>query len=247
MHLFSLTDPTTWPRNLVDVLESHESLFHAWFTGPKVQSGAAFNPAHADVRGALDTCEVIGWHCTRLTDAEIKLIEADGMQLPNVQMLNERINRLVETGQIAATIADALNGNNQAGDENRAGRLWFCLFAPIEAGESGIHRFFRYWGGEALYNSHENNKVTSPVLASIGTPCVVEAAVQIRTLCQYSYVTQRVIERFLWTKGLFHPEPEIPEGYTVAPIEAGSIKRVIRHPDFEFMRLTGCKNWQTPI
>jgi hypothetical protein len=77
MHLISLTDPTTWPRNLVDVLESHESLFQAWFTGHKVQSGAAFNLAHADVRGALDTCEVIGWHCTRLTDAEIELIEAD--------------------------------------------------------------------------------------------------------------------------------------------------------------------------
>lgn len=114
-----------------------------------MQSGAAFDAAHTEVRGALDTCEVIGWHCTRLTDAEIALIEADGMQLPNVQMLNERIDRL--------------------------------------------------------------------------------------------------IERFLWAKGLFDPEPEIPEGYTVAPIEAGSIKRVIRHPDFEFMRLTGCKNWHTPI
>lgn len=247
MHLISLADPTTWPRNLVGVLERHEPLFQAWFTGHSVQSGAAFDAAHADVRGALDTCEVIGWHCTRLTDAEIALIEADGMQLPSVQMLNERIDRLVETGQIAATIADALKGTNQAGDENRAGKLWFCFFAPREAGESGVHRFFRHWGGEALYNSHENNKVTSPALAAIGTPCVVEAAVQIRTLSQYSYVTQRVIERFLWAKDLVDPEPEIPEGYTAAPIEAGSIKRVIRHPDSEFMRLTGCKNWQTPI
>ena len=247
MHLINLADPTTWPRNLVGVLEMHEPLFQAWFTGHPVQSGAAFDAAHAAVRGALDTCEVIGWHCTRLTDAEIALIEADGMQLPSVQLLNERIDRLVEIGQIAAPIADALKRTNQAGDENRAGRLWFCFFAPGEAGESGIHRFFRHWGGEALYNSHENNNVTSPVLASIGTPCVVEAAVQIRTLPQYSYVTQRVIERFLWAKGLFHSEPEIPEGYTVASIEAGSIKRVIRHPDFEFMLLTGCKNWQTPI
>jgi hypothetical protein len=247
MHLISLADPTTWPRNLVGVLERHETLFQAWFTGHPVQSVAAFDAAHADVRGALDTCEVIGWHCTRLTDAEIALIEADGMRLPNVQMLNERIDRLVETGQIAAPIAYALKGTNQAGDENRAGRLWFCFFAPREAGESGIHRFFRHWGGEALYNSHEKNNATSPALASIGTPCVVEAAVQIRTLSQYSFVTQSVIKRFLWAKGHFDPEPEIPEGYTVASIKAGSIKRVIRHPDLEFMLLTGCKNWQTSI
>lgn len=247
MHLINLAVPTTWPTSLVGVLERHEPLFQAWFTGHSVQSVAAFDAANADVRGALDTCEVIGWHCTRLTDAEIALIEAGGMQLPNVQMLNERINKLVETGQIAAPIADALKCTNQAGDENRAGRLWFVFFTPSEAGESGIHRFFRHWGGEALYNSHENNNLTSLALASIGTPCVVEAAVQIRTLSQYSYVAQRVIERFLWAKGLFDPEPEIPEGYTVAPIEAGSIRRVIRYPDFEFMRLTGCKNWQTPI
>jgi hypothetical protein len=247
MHLINLADSTTWPRNLVRVLERHEPLFQAWFTGHSVQSGPAFDAAHADVRGALDTCEVIGWHCTRLTDAEIALIEAAGMQLPNVHMLNERIDRLVEADQIAAPIAGALKGTNQAGDENRAGRLWFCFFALSEVGESRIHRFFRHWGGEALYNSHENNNVTSPALASLGTPCVVEAAVQIRTLSKYSYVTQRVIERFLWTKGLFHSKPETPEGYTVAPIEAGSIKRVIRYPDLEFMRLTGCKNWQTPI
>ena len=247
MHLINLADPITWPRNLVGVLERHEPLFKAWFRGHPVRSGAAFDAAHADVREALDSCEVLGWHCSRLTDAEISLIECAGMQLPNVHMLNERIDRLVEAGQIAEPIAGALKGTNQAGDKNRAGRLWFCFFAPHEAGESGIHRFFRHWGGEALYNSHENNHVTSPALASIGTPCVVEAAVQIRTLSQYSYVTQRVIERFLWAKGLFHPEPKIPEGYTVAPIEAGSIKRVMRHPDSEFMSLTGCKNWQTPI
>ncbi len=123
MHLINLADPTTWPRNLVGVLEWHESLFQAWFTGHSVQNGAAFDEAHAAVRGALDTCEVIGWHCTRLTDAEIVLIEADGMLLPSVQLLNERIDRLVETGQIAAPIADALKRTNQAGDENRAGRL----------------------------------------------------------------------------------------------------------------------------
>lgn len=247
MHLINLADPTTWPKNLVGLLERHEPLFQAWFMGRSVQSGAVFDAAHADVRGALDTCEVIGWHCTRLTDAEIALIETAGMQLPNVHMFNERIDRLVEAGKLAAPIADALKGTNQAGDENRAGRLWFCFFEPREAGESGIHRFFRHWGGEALYNSHENNNLTSPALASIGTPCVVEAVVKIGTLSQHSCVTQRVIERFLWAKGLFHPEPEIPEGYTVAPIEAGSIKRVIRHPDLEFMRLTGCKDWQTPI
>ena len=247
MHLINLEDPTTWPRNLVDVLERYVPLSHAWLTRHPMLRDAAFDTAHADVQRELNTCEVTGWHCTRLTDAEIALIEATGMQLPNVQMLNERIDSLVEVGQITALIAGALKRTNQASEETRAGRIWFCFFAPREAGESGIHRFFQHWGGEALYNSHEGNNVTSLALAAIGTPCVVEVAVQIRSLSQYSQITQRVIERFLWGKGLFNPEPEILEGYTVTPIAVGSIKRVIKHPDFEFMRLTDCNNWQTPI
>ncbi len=247
MHLINLADPTNWPRNLVNVLAKNEPLFQAWFAGHSLQNSAAFDAAHTDVRAELNTCEVIGWHCTRLTDTEIALIEATGMQLPNVQVLNERIDRLVESGQMTGLIADALKGTNQAGEMNRSGRLWFCFFAPREAGESGIYRFFRHWGGEALYNSHEDNDVTSPALASIGTPCVVEAAVQIRSLSPYSYVTKRVIERFLWGRGLVQSEPELSEGYTLAPIAAGSIKRVIKYPDVEFIRLTGCENWQTRI
>ncbi len=247
MHLIDLANPTTWPRNLVNVLEKNGPLFQAWFTGNPSQSGAAFDAAHADVTAELNTCEMIGWHCTRLTDSEIALIEATGMQLPNVQILKERIDRLVKAGQLTRLIADALKGTNQAGGMNRAGRIWFCFFAPGEAGESGIHRFFRHWGGEALYNSHEGNNVTSPVLTSIGTPCVVEAAVQIFSLSPHSYVTQRIIKRFLWGKSLFHSEPEILEGYTLSPISAGSIKRVTKHPDVEFIRLTGCENWQNPL
>lgn len=247
MHLINLADTTTWPQNLVRVLERYKGLFQSWFTGRPLQNGDTFDVADADVRAELNTCEVIGWHCTRLTDSEIAMIESTGMQLPNVHILNARIDRLVAAGHMTEILADALKCTNQAGDMNRAGRLWFFFFAPSEAGESGIHRFFRHWGGEALYNSHEDHSVTSPVLSSIGSPCVVEAVVPIRSLPQYSFLTQRVIQRFLWQKGLFHFKPEMPEEYSETPILVNSIKRVIKHPDVEFMRLTGCKNWQTPI
>ena len=247
MHLIDLADQTTWPITLVDVLERHKLLFQQWLGSTTMQSAAAFGFAYADVRAELNTCEAIGWHCTRLTDIEIALIKSTGMQLPNEQTLHERIDRLVQTGQMTVPIADLLKSTNQAGEMGRKGRLWFCFFEPGEAGESGINRFFRHWGGEALYNSHEDNNVTSLALASIGTPCVVEAAVQIDSLCKHNSITDRVIERFLWEKGLFHREPEQSEGYTLGPIAAGSIKRVIKHPDIEFIRLTGCENWKTPI
>lgn len=55
MHLINLADPTSWPRNLVDVLERHEALFQAWFTEHSLGSAAAFDAAYADVRAELNT------------------------------------------------------------------------------------------------------------------------------------------------------------------------------------------------
>jgi hypothetical protein len=59
-------------------------------------------------------------------------------------------------GLINWAAATAFASKNQAGDLNRAGKIWFCFFPPHHAGQRGIERFFRYWGGEALYNSHQD-------------------------------------------------------------------------------------------
>ncbi len=38
--------------------------------------------------------------------------------------------------------------------------------------EGAVGRLFRSWGGEALYNSHEDDLETGPLLRRIGTPCI---------------------------------------------------------------------------
>src|SRR5262249_15994376 len=49
-----------------------------------------------------------------------------------------RIDRVVDNGQLASDVATSLKETNQADEPTRAGRLWFCFFAPRLGGEPMI-------------------------------------------------------------------------------------------------------------
>jgi hypothetical protein len=55
------------------------------------------------------------------------------------------------------SILERQKSENQSDEKYRKNMIWFCFFLPKIAGEHGIMRFFRSWGGEALYNSHEKD------------------------------------------------------------------------------------------
>ena len=196
---------------------------------------------------ALHPYAIIGWHCTRLTEAEIAHIVDQGMQLPSTAMLESRIDACVADGQISPAIAFRLKAKNQSGDWNREGRLWFCFFPPRLAGESGIRRFFRHWGGEALYNYHEDDPEISPVLGSVGTPCVVEAKVPVAALEQDHGLAFSVVRRFLVSHGLRTTEPLEHESRMKRPLTSDAVRNVHRFPGTEFQTLTGCGTWRRPI
>ncbi|QQC65212.1 hypothetical protein [Paraburkholderia ginsengisoli] len=159
---------------IAPILGNHDVLLD-WESGIHQYPASAFDRAIIDVGETLTNYSIRGWHCTRLTDTEVASILADGMHLPNLEILRQRINTLVAAGLLSPDVAERLKTRNQADQSSRAGKLWFCFFAPKLAGEHGIGRFFRHWGGEALYNSHEADSVTSPVIRTIGAPRVVAA------------------------------------------------------------------------
>ena len=162
--LLDLDSPTSWPAELHTYLDEHYDLFLAWETKLGKFSGKAFDKAIYGLRDILQAYEILGWHCTRLTDAEVDEILRDGMELPNAEMLTRRIDALLKTNVIEPDVARRLKSENHAGEERRAGMVWFCFSPPGNVDEDGIGRFFRHWGGEALYVCHEDDPVTSTVL-----------------------------------------------------------------------------------
>jgi hypothetical protein len=245
--LFNLEDPGSWPEPVTSHLDRSYDLFLDWETRSRSVDVLAYDTAIQALVDALRLYAIVGWHCTRLTEAEINCILSEGMRLPDPTTLEERIEALVADGEIPSEIALRLKTKNQSGDWNRAGRLWFCFFPPRLAGESGIGRFFRHWGGEALYNLHEDDPEISPVIGAVGTPCVVEAEVPIVALGWDFGLAVNVVRRYLLSRGLRPSEPLEHEGRMTRPLSSQAVRYVHRFPGPEFEALTGCASWHRPI
>lgn len=162
-------------------------------------------------------------------------------------MLNNRIDALMASRELEPDIVLRLKEKNQSGDANRAGMIWFCFFHPRLAGESGIERFFRHWGGEALYNSHERDPITSSAIRVIGTPCVVEADIPIASLGKHGGLSFKIVRQFLKSRGFRTREPVDHEDHIRKPLSSENIRRIVRFPEPDFCSITGCVEWRRPL
>jgi len=199
------------------------------------------------MRDVLRSFSLVGYHCTKLTREEIESVRLNGLRLQSSVSLADRIDQLVVSGSLDPEVAFRLKAKNQADDPNRARMLWFCFFEPCLAGQSGIQRFFRCWGGEALYNSHESCHGTGDVLRSIGVPCVVVATVPIASLTDSFYPDTSMVRAYLSKRGHKITNPIEHEGFSTEDIAAHNIRDVVEYPSNEFLRLTGCEAWDPPI
>lgn len=245
--LLDLDQPRKWPTPLLSYLNAQYDLLLDWKTEKSWVTGPMYDEAIHDLLAVLQPYEITGWHCTRLTDMEAEEILRNGMQPPNAAMLARRIDALVKANQITPDVARCLKSENQADDENRSERIWFCFFPPWMDSEDGIGSFFRYWGGEALYNSHENDQTTSSVISRIGTPRIVEVDVPIASLEMCTSLAFKIVRRFLTSRGHHSTEPNEHEDFIKRPLPAENIRRIIPFPDPDFRLLTGCSEWHRPL
>lgn len=225
-------------------IEANLKRFEGWECDCCSYSNASgYDALINEFRDILKRYSLIGFHCTRLTNEEIKSIRSNGMVLQNSASLNLRIDRLFQCNLISPEIAQCLKEYNQANDANRANKLWFCFFEPFIAGEYGIGRLFRSWGGEALYNSHESNPVTGKVLCSFGTPCIVKANVPIASLKKNKFPDGALARVLLSSSGHHLRIPIEHEGYSIHNVAAQNIIKIFEYPSEEFIQLTKCKEW----
>ena len=215
--VINLERPETWPKALLDFLD-----------GETGDSGEA-------LKDVLRPYAIKGWHCTRLTDREIGNIQTGGMQLLDKDMLARRIDACAANGGFTPAVAAALKAKNQAHEANRAGKIAFCFFPPSRKSERD---FFRYWGGEALYNSRADDPNIAAILKKIGTPCLIEADVAISLLKQDP--ADEILRRYRASRGAVDPVHFV--GRILQPLPATAIQ-VIRHPTAAFRGLTGCDAW----
>jgi hypothetical protein len=91
---------------VLDYLERNHDLLLAWEdrTGSSGSvGGQQYDKALQGLRAVLNRHHLHGYHCTRLTRAEIGHIISHGMQLPNAAVLRARVQALQYDGLIEAS------------------------------------------------------------------------------------------------------------------------------------------------
>jgi hypothetical protein len=141
----------------------------------------------------------------------------------------------------------SLRARHQVLEESRSSKTWFCFSRLLLCEEWGISRFFRSWGGEALYNSHEDDGDTGPILRKIGTPCIVVTAVQVETIETFMAVGKRLVNTWASRRGIpIGDKPEF-EGYSRRDTPANNVLRILTLGDAEFLSLTRHDQWNRCI
>jgi hypothetical protein len=256
-----LDDEQTWPSALIRILEGGLPVLDAFFSEERRISRLArdivqlriYPPRNAhradkeSIYGAaacaLKGHSVVGWHCTRLCDDEIELLRRDGMYPLSLATFIARLERRIEVGDIPSSFAATYRELHQAAEPNRH-MLWFIFSRESLRDEDGLGRLFSSWGGEALYNSHERNPQTGPVLRAIGTPCIVEAEMPFDIITAFFDPAEWVARAYLHRRDIDDGHSPQREGYIREPLGADCIRRVISVNDPDFEKFTGASTWR---
>lgn len=258
----SLDDEATWPPEVSQLLEAHLSVLQAYEQDRRrinaqlerdvtLRYSTPSNP-HALLRdqviarcdAALADHTLVGLHCTRLHDDEIAAVQRDGLWPLSSEGLVGRVQARVAAGDIPDYLGIRLFGAHQAGDRHRTGLIWFIFTHATLRDEHAVCRFFQSWGGEALYNSHEHDDETGPLLRGIGVPCIVEAAVPADRLHLFGSVGEALLAIYLGRRRIPTARIDGVEGYIQGQLEAAHIRRVVRASDPAFQQLTQHHQWR---
>ncbi len=258
--------PHTWPRALTELLDAHAETLKAYERERaridaicKEDISARMNPplnCHRDQRdqvvGRADEIladeSLLGFHCTRLADDEIADIQARGLQLLDADFLQKRVRHRMGTRDIPERMGLRFLNEHQAEDDGRRARLAFVNMRSVLKSEGDVGRLFRSWGGEALYNRHEADPETGPLLRQIGTPCIwIVSLPIIRIKSPFDNVGERFVWAYLVRCGIATGHGAEIESSLAEPLPPDAIIDVVRYEDPGFEALTGCSTWRDPI
>lgn len=140
--------------------------------------------------------------------------------------------------------ARALRERNEATASCREGSIWFFHCLSTLNDESGLYSLFRYWGGEAVYCLHETDSPACAELPSIGTPCIVLAALHPSEVGFFSTFEERMIRVWLDRDD---PDAHSQDCDTRVTHPRVRVLDVIVRADVLFDELTGCLGWNRSI
>jgi hypothetical protein len=149
----------------------------------------------------MEARTIRAWHYTRLTDAEIDKIRADGVYPSTLETLRQRLDAAVTAGLFTAETADTLFAASPFHEQldGRSNRFWMTSH-PAAIDDSCVTLLLGNWGGESAYFWLQDAALQE-LVATIGVPRVLEMAVPLNATCCAYWAGQAVVATFGRTLG----------------------------------------------
>lgn len=270
-HHIDIEDTTTWPDRFLEIMSENKSLFIAFQAEDlridklarkevTLRMGRnrpvnAYADEYADAVSALAEIlrehNIVGYHCTRLAEYEIASIRRDGMRILTAELIHQRLQSALDAGllsedrhrylQDSEILKESLN--NKYGE--RTNYIWFCPNLSTLKEGAAVSRFFGSWGGEAVYNGHEEDENIGPHLKAVGIPCIVKCSMPIVDVeDDLEGMAKRFIAQFISKDVDFSPDPSADFDMSIQrDLSATEVLEIIKFNDPRFEAMTDHANW----
>jgi hypothetical protein len=264
MTALCIDDPSSWPAIVTSTLASrfHELVSYenerqrisrlcsidvsARMLPPENRFQHVLREVLQETDLALANVRVRGWHCTRLSDDEVRNIRSDGLVPLSEAGLLDRIAARVRAGDIPLDLQVLLEHGHQADCEGRSGAVHVSFTRRDLSDEGAVGRLLRSWGGEALYNSHEADPRTGNLLRKIGKARIVVVSVPVSDVRTFQGFAETIYRYHMELNGISTADRYDCEGTLSRIVVPSEIEDVFSFGEPEFKELIDVGGWRCP-
>jgi len=243
----------TWPEEFLEVVEKRKKDLKGFleersridklaredislrYNRPKNAYSETWSKSIAILDTILKKYEIIGFHCTRLTEEEILNVLENGLQPLKKDFAVSRIEKVFNNSLISKELRDEIIEKEELTADNRTGMVYVFHCTSTLREESGLNKLFGFWGGEAIYMYLKNSRE----LKTIGKSCIVLASINIQDLSIFFELSERMIKFYF--DNSYDPDTDTSLKSNVKVI------KVIKREEPIFEDLTGIQNWKEKI
>jgi len=181
----------------------------------------------------------LGFHCTRLTNKEIKLISNNGLIPLSKELIKEKLTRVFSDKLISEETFKFLLENNASDQENRKGKIWFLHDTRTLKDSHSVGRLFENWGGESIYNDHENLQTIKSEITKIGKPTILVCSFDFEELSPFKRLAEYISKIWINRKS----KESFVNLFDTKIVKEKEVKIIIKYGDKLFDELTEYRNW----
>jgi len=260
-----LEDIGSWPLELIQVAKDNRQLLISYQKERsrigrlewRLKINPPENPYAYEYKQLINKLDellieysIVGYHCTRLLPEEIISIKGNGLKLLSKELVISKFNMALSLGYISKeqhttlitseVIEESLNDLYG----HRTGLVWFCANRSTLQDAVAVHNLFRSWGGEAVYNGHEEGVKAIPILRQIGIPAIVKCAIPINDVLHYHASYAVCFLSYFISDEIENPEP--PACFDInahRDLSANKVLEIIQFDSPLFAELTDYQSW----